>query len=128
MKHIKFEFAEPLVAIQRVRNEVFLGDDGKLWVSSASVKHQIQYLLWVYGVKVIKLRARKDDSVYNKIRLQSGYYFTPSNDGEEILVMQGEDRIWVENELGEDVTPPSDLDIDEGYEEMCNRAGCELGL
>lgn len=50
MRHIKFEFAEPLVAIQRVRNEVFLGDD---------------------------------------------------------------------------VTPPSDLDIDEGYEEMCNRVGCD---
>lgn len=113
MKHIKFEFAEPIVGIQRVRNEVFLGDDGKLWVLSASVKQQIQYLLWVYGVKVIKLRARKDDSVYNKIRLQSGYYFAPSNDGEEILVMQGEDRIWVENELGEDITPASDLDVDE---------------
>ena len=24
MKHIKFEFAEPIVGIQRVRNEVFL--------------------------------------------------------------------------------------------------------
>lgn len=126
MKHIKFEFAEPLVAIQRVRNEVFLGDDGYLWVLSKSVKEQIQYYLRCEDIPADRKLRRM---VYYRIGLSDpNMHFVPNLETDEIIVMKGEDRIWVENELGEDVTPPGDLDIDEGYEEMCNRAGCELGL
>lgn len=111
MKHIKFEFAEPLVAIQRVRNEVFLGDDNALWCSSKGLKQQIEYLLKTEGIPVRKLR-QKAGEVFYKIHLGFLHYFVPNIETDEIIVMKGQDRVWVENEFGEDVTPPSDLDID----------------
>lgn len=128
MKHIKFEFAEPLVAIQRVRNEVFLGDDQLLWVSSLVVRDQICYYLSREGIKASTRLRRRGSAFYPIGLMQSDLHFESSSDGEEIIVMKGQNRVWVENELGEDVTPPGDLDIDEEHEEydeiyerMCNR-------
>lgn len=112
MKHIKFEFAEPIVGIQRVRNEVFLGDDNALWCSSKGLKQQIEYLLKTEGIPVRKLR-QKAGEVFYKIHLGFLHYFVPNIETDEIIVMKGQDRVWVENEFGEDVTPPSDLDIDD---------------
>lgn len=126
MKHIKFQFAEPVMTIQRVRLAVFLGEDGDLWVLSKSVHSHLIYLLKCFGIPV---RGRlRTVGGYNKIHLEDGYSFTVSSDGDEIIVMKGCDKIRVEDALGNDVTPPLDLDIDEGYEEMCNRSGCELCL
>lgn len=124
MKHIKFEFAEPLVAIQRVRNEVFLGDDNTLWVLSKSVKEMIQYYLRCEDIPAER-KLRKQHAYYRIGLADPNLQFVADVENDEIIVMKGQDRIWVENELGEDVTPPSDLDIDEGYEEMCNRVGCD---
>lgn len=107
MKHIKFEFAEPLVAIQRVRNEVFLGEDNALWCSSKAIKQQIEYLLNTEGIPVRKLRLKYGEAFY-KIHLGLCHYFVPNTKTDEIIVMKGQDRVWVENELGEDVTPTSD--------------------
>lgn len=126
MEHIKIQFAEPIIGIQRVRNEVFIGEDDNLWILSKSVHNHLTYLLKCFGIPVRKrLRVREG---YQKIHLKDGYSFTMSSDGDEIIVMKGCDKIWVEDALGNDVTPPLDLDIDEGYEEMCNRSGCELCL
>lgn len=128
MRHIKFGSAELLVAIQRVRNEVFLGEDGHLWVLSSSFAHFISKYLWLEGIpNHIKFRDRKLEMIYYRIILEDptmrfSSFSTPT--ANEIVVMKGENKVWVEDELGKDVTP-----TDEQFcEDACNRGGSELGL
>ena len=112
MKHIKFEFAEPLVTIQRVRNEIFLGDDGALWVLSPLVKQQIEFLLMSEHIPVKRLRPRREDG-YCKIHLGFMHHFDLNLEDDEIIIVKGQNRVWMENALGEDVTPEWDLGIKE---------------
>lgn len=124
MKHIKIEFVESLVAIQRVRNEVFLGDDNTLWVLSGSVARLISKYLWVEGIpNHSKERGR---GRYRKIALEDPYmrFIAVNGEDDEIIVRKGRDRVWVEDELGVDVTPSDE----ECFECKANMFGGELGI
>ena len=123
MKHIKFESVESLVAIQRVRNEVFLGEDGHLWVLSSEFARFISRYLWLESIpNHIKYRDRKGEMIYYRIILEDSTmrFFASDN---EIVVIKGA-KVWVEDELGKDVTPTDE----QFYEDACNRFGSELGL
>ena len=125
MRHIKFESVESLVAIQRVRNEVFLGEDGHLWVLSSRFAHFISKYLWLEGIpNHIKFRDRRGEMIYYRIILEDPTVRFSAPTDDEIVVMSGEDRVWVEDELGKDVTPTDE----QFYEDACNRCGSELGL
>ena len=123
MEHIKFESVESLVAIQRVRNEVFLGEDGHLWVLSSEFARFISRYLWLESIpNHIKYRDRKGEMIYYRIILEDSTmrFFASDN---EIVVIKGA-KVWVEDELGKDVTPTDE----QFYEDACNRFGSELGL
>jgi len=119
MRHIKFEFAEPLVAIQRVRNEVFLGDDGALWVASGFIYRKIRNYLGLLGIP--NVNGRTDG--YRKIVLgDPTMSFMSTFDAEEIVVVRGRDRVRIEDEFGNEVTP-SQLDC---YEYEANNSGLDI--
>lgn len=127
MKHIKFESVESLVAIQRVRNEVFLGEDGHLWVLSSKFAHFISKYLWLESIpNHIKFRDRRGSMVYYRIILEDPTmrFIGVCDEKDEITVRKGENKVWVEDELGNDVTPTDE----QFYEDACNRCGSELGL
>ena len=110
MDHIKIQFAEPIVGIQRVRNEVFLGEDNTLWILSLKVYKEIERILRVDYKVDVHLRSRhRGNGIYYKLVLGSGYTFFAS-DLDEIFVMRGEERIWVENELGDEIALISHLE------------------
>lgn len=103
MKHLKFSFAEPVAGIQRVRNEVFLSD-GKLLVSSKELFYKTESFVYneAYGGSPY-LRHRPERclrGVLYVVPCPDGHHFESSNDGDEILLVKGEDAIWVEDELG----------------------------
>lgn len=125
MRHIKFESVESLVAIQRVRNEVFLGEDGHLWVLSSEFARFISRYLWLESIpNHIKFRDRKGSMAYYRIILEDPTMKFSALTDDEIVVMKGENKVWVEDELGKDVTPTEE----QFYEDACNRCGSELGL
>ncbi len=103
MKHLKFSFAEPVAGIQRVRNEVFLSD-GKLLVSSKELFYKVDAFVSdeVYGgAPYLRRRvSRYQRGAFYEYPCPEGYHFESSSDGEEILLIKGENSIWVEDELG----------------------------
>lgn len=99
MNYLKFSFAEPIVGIQRVRNEVFLAGD-KLMVSSKSLYHTINQFLVDSGCQKVERRIAKSNQAFYEVELPDGYHYEMSNDPEWILVMKGRDSVWSVNELG----------------------------
>jgi len=100
MKHIKFTFAEPIVGIQYVHNEVFVGDFWQLCVASKEIAQRLRGMLMDLHVPIRK-RARRSMTAYHEIHLGDDFYFAFVND--EIFVMRGHDDIYVEDELGNKV-------------------------
>ena len=98
MKHLKFSFAEPIVGIQRVRNEVFLAGD-KLMVSSMSLSRTIIEFLADAGCGKRRRSANRNGAFY-EVELPDGFHYEINNGGDEIIVMKGCDSVWSVNELG----------------------------
>lgn len=114
MKHIKFTFAEPIVGIQYVHNEVFVGGSWQLCVASRDIAQRLRGMLMDLHVPLKpKLRSHSN---YHEIRLDCDYYFAFVND--EIFVMHGYDDVYVEDELGnkvEDYDTHPDWEINDVY-------------
>ena len=100
MKHIKFTFAEPIVGIQYVHNEVFVGGSWQLCVASKEIAMRLRGMLMDLHIPV-KKRVRPSMMAYHEIHLGDDFYFAFVND--EIFVMHGHDDIYVEDELGNKV-------------------------
>lgn len=118
MKHIKFTFAEPIIGIQYVHNEVFVGGSWQLCVADNGIAQRLRLMLMDLQIPLKPKRIGLGG--YNEIRLDGGFYFTFIND--EIFVMHGNDDIYVEDELGNRVTNCNthlDWDIDENYYSTC---------
>lgn len=103
MKHIRFSEAEPILGIRRVRNSVFTEDEHTLCVLSPNWARLISTLLDSEGIP--NHRIRKGGDTYTKIFLERKnlcfpqFYFKNTSD-DEILVMMGQDKIWVKDSLG----------------------------
>lgn len=106
MKHIKFTFAEPIVGIQYVHSEVFVGGSQQLCIASKEIAQRLRGMLMDLHIPLKKPGCR--NSSYHEIYLGDGYYFhCYSFVNDEIFVIHGYDDIYVEDELGNKV---------EGYE------------
>lgn len=115
MKHIKFTFAEPIIGIQYVHNEVFVGGSWQLCVASREIAMRLRGILMDLHIP-IKKGPRTPGGGYHEIRLDRDYYFAFVND--EIFVMHGHDDIYVEDELGnkvEDYETHPDWEINDVY-------------
>ena len=117
MKHIKFTFAEPIVGIEYVHNEVFLDEENILCVASREFACRIRGMLIDLNIPLAPcLRLRHGRGGYNRIKLKDGYHFDACSD--EIFVMRGNNDIYVVDEFGnkiEDYETHPDWDINDVY-------------
>lgn len=117
MKHIKFTFAEPIVGIQYVHDEVFPTGERELSISSRAIRDRLRGVLMDLHVSLCP-RPRRSNELggYYKITLKDDYYFGFTNG--EIFVMRGYDDLYIVDALGnkvDDSKAYSDLDIDKVY-------------
>ena len=121
MKHIKFTFAEPIVGIEYVHNEVFLDEENILCVANKEFACRIKGMLMDLNIPLAPcLRSRRGRGGYNRIKLKDGYHFDACSD--EIFVMRGNNDIYVVDEFGnkiEDYETHPDWDINDVYP-LCN--------
>lgn len=116
MKHIKFTFAEPIVGIQYVHDEVFPTGERELSISSRVIRDRLYGVLMDLHVPLCPRPRRSNECGYYKITLKDDYYFGFTNG--EIFVMHGYDDLYIVDALGNKVNDDkadSDFDIDKVY-------------
>ena len=98
MLHIKFDFAEPIIAFQHVPNRIFVSGNREMSVINDFYADGIIRLLKSEGVSCKKL-ARSEG--YVKIKLSGAYDFMYDGiDVNEIIVVKGNNIIYAFDELG----------------------------
>jgi len=108
MKHIKFDVEQPIIALQRIPNMIFVSSRRELAVINDFFADGIIRLLKKEGIECKKLSR----SVYNHIRLGGDYHFTHSGlDPMEIIVVKGNNLIYICDEFG-NVMDCDDMAID----------------
>ncbi len=99
MKHIKFDFEEPVIAIERVPNKVFASHRRELSVINDFYADGIIRILNNAGIECRKLR--RSSNGYVIIRFCGDYSLTyDSLDAKEIVVVKGNNLIYIADEFG----------------------------
>lgn len=118
MKHMKFEEAEYILGIQRLRTEVFPEDSKTLCVLGEDRLNAITAFICdeLKAISPSEVRRRgcysvKHTEVYHKVILLGPYHFEYNLEEDEILLVKGYDRINVVNELGEPVAHDYDINV-----------------
>ena len=96
MKHIEFEFAEPLMVIQRVPNKVFL-DGNDLSVLNYSTATTLVTYFKKNGIDA-EIESTNHGGYFNIWLPRYDEYFVGNE--EEIYIFKGTDEIWEVDSFG----------------------------
>lgn len=88
MKHIVFNFAEPIVAIQRVRNEVFPSDERVIAVFNYAMLRRIMNVLKDLHIECSILGG-------SQILLDEEYHIVCNAVDDEFAIVKGKDEMRV---------------------------------
>lgn len=88
MKHIVFEFSEPIVAIQRVCNEVFPSGDRTITVYNYNMMHRIVNVLRDMYIECTM-------TSNSEIVLSDEYYIVIDINSDEFTIVRGNDDMKV---------------------------------
>lgn len=110
---MKFDTAEYICGIQRLRNEVFTEDNKTLRVLGDDKLNAITQFI-KDETKALGYKRRsffvEHTEVYHKVILIGPYHFEYNLEDDEILLVKGYDGINIVNELGEPVSHDYDVD------------------
>lgn len=112
---MKFEVAESILGIQRVRNEVFTEDSKTLCVLDEMYLNYITAFICDEVKPYQKSRRRvysvERAEVYNKVKLHGAYHWEYNLEEDEIILVKGYNRMYIVDALGEPVSHDYDIDI-----------------
>lgn len=114
---MRFDTAEYICGIQRLRNEVFTSDAKTLCVLGENKLNAITS--FICDELKARISSEEDRKCYSVIRrgsyltivLQGPYHWEYNTDEDELLLVKGYDGIKIVNELGEQVAHDYDIDI-----------------
>lgn len=110
MIHMKFEEAEYILGIQRLRNKVYTEDSKTLCVLENDTLNAITQLLMKLKLGRRRVFSVEHTGVYHKVILHGPYHWEYNLNEDEIVLVKGYDRINIVNELGEPVSLDYDID------------------